>query len=101
MANVDPLDAFIDETIRRSAAKGYHPTEFIRMRAQYGTAPAIERLVKSGEIQTGFLKLQKLSLLDWSIEAAVEKFPDKFSEQARQCAKFRLEHLDDHALRAR
>jgi hypothetical protein len=32
-------------------------------------------------------------LLDWSIEAAVLKFPDKFSQAAQACADFRLNVL--------
>jgi hypothetical protein len=100
-ANVDEFEAFIDEGIRQSENRGYHPTVFTRMRQQYGTIPAIERLVKAGEIQSGFLKLQKLNMLEWSIEAAVQKFPDKFTQEARDCADFRLKNINDKALRTR
>jgi hypothetical protein len=95
------LASFIDESLRRSAQRGYHPTDFIRMRAQYKTVPAIERLVKSGEIQSGFKKLKQLDLLEWSIEAAVQNFPDEFTPEARACANFRLGPLDDDTLNAR
>ncbi|MEJ1118860.1 hypothetical protein V9K92_10330 [Phyllobacterium sp. CCNWLW109] len=87
------LEAFIDETIRISAEKGYHPTEFIRMRRDYDTIPAITRLVISGEIQSGFKRLDALGLLDYTIEAAVLKFPEEFSKDARECAEYRLERL--------
>jgi hypothetical protein len=60
------------------------------MRHRYKTRPAIENLVVSGEIQSGFKRLKELNLLKWSIEAAVLKFPKEFSAQARQCAEFRL-----------
>ncbi|NEV79800.1 hypothetical protein DYI24_22460 [Rhodopseudomonas sp. BR0C11] len=89
-AIMDPLEAFIDETIQISLSKGYPPTTFQRMRRQYGTVSAIERLVTKGEIQSGFKKLLSLGLKDWSIEAAVLKFPERFSIDARECAEFRL-----------
>ena len=87
---MDALEKFIDESIRLSISKGYPPTIFQRMRQDHGTVEAIERLVKSGEIQSGFKKLLQLDLMDWSIEAAVLKFPDRFSSDASECAKFRL-----------
>jgi hypothetical protein len=87
---LDPLEKFIDESIRLSLSRGYPPTTFQRMRRDYGTVEAIERLVKSGEIQSGFKKLLHLGLSEWSIEAAVLKFPDRFSKDAIQCAEFRL-----------
>ena len=89
MAN-GALEAFIDETIKRSAQKGYHPTTFIGMRSRYGTVGAISRLVASGDIQSGFTKLKNLGLLDYTIEAAVMKFPDEFTKSDRECAAFRL-----------
>lgn len=60
------LEAFIDEGIRISRQNEYHPTVFIGMRERLGTVPAISQLVELG-------------LLDWTIEAAVTKFPDEFS----------------------
>jgi hypothetical protein len=90
MANIDPLEAYIDEGIRESIKHGYHPTVFIGMRQRYKTKPAIEKLLISGEIQSGFKRLKELNLLQWSIEAAVMKFPSEFTPQARECAEFRL-----------
>ena len=87
------LEAFIDETIYRSAEKSYYPTTFIGMRQRYGTIPAISKLVRSGDVQSGFRRLRQLNLLDWTIEAAVLKFPDEFSQQDRECAAFRLREV--------
>jgi hypothetical protein len=39
------------------------------MRRQHGTIEAIERLVQSDDIQSGFKRLQQLNLLEWTIEA--------------------------------
>jgi hypothetical protein len=86
----DPLEAFIDEGIRRMAKRGYYPTIFQGMRARHGTVEAITKLVESGEIQSGFKKLRQLRMLEWSMEAAVMRFPNRFSVSARECAQFRL-----------
>jgi hypothetical protein len=85
------LEAFIDESIRLSRQHGYNPTAFIVMRARLGTIDAIAQLMVSGEIQSGFKRLQQLGLLEWSIEAAVTKFPDEFSRQIREAAEWRLQ----------
>ena len=87
------LDAFIDETIKIAKSRGYNPTVFIGMRRQHGTIEAIERLVLSGDIQSGFKRLRQLDLLDWTIEAAVTKFPHEFSRHARECAEWRLQQV--------
>jgi hypothetical protein len=41
------LEAFIDEGIKLSIERGYHPTIFVGMRHARGTIDAIERLVQS------------------------------------------------------
>ncbi len=103
MGNVDELEAFIDESILRSRKRGYYPSEFIRMRGRdkSRTVDAIERLIKAGEIQSGFKRLQQLDLLEWSIEASVLKFPDQFTAEAIACADFRLRNINDPVLRTR
>jgi hypothetical protein len=35
--------------------------------------------------------MKQLGILDWSIEAAVLKFPDEFDKGLREAARFRLE----------
>jgi hypothetical protein len=89
-ARSDPLEAFIDEGIRQMAKRGYYPTIFQGMRARHGTVEAITKLVESGDIQSGFKKLRQLRMLEWSMEAAVMRFPDRFTATARECAEFRL-----------
>ena len=83
------LEAFIDEGIELSRTRGYNPTVFIGMRGQHGTIEAIERLVQSGDIQSGFKRLRQMNLLEWTIEAAVTKFPEEFTGHARECPKWR------------
>jgi hypothetical protein len=90
------LESFIDEGIRLAKARGYNPTVFIGMRHQHGSLEAIERLVQSGDIQTGFKRMEQLGLLDWTIEAAITKFPSEFTHNALQCAEWRLEQARAH-----
>ena len=87
------LEAFIDRTIELAKERGYNPTVFRGMRAQHGTLEAIERLVQSGDVQSGFKRLKQLGLLEWTIEAAVMKFPTEFTRNARQCAEWRLQQV--------
>ena len=84
------LEAFINEAIRQCARVRYYPTTFQGMRDRHGTLEAIERLVLSGELQSGFKRLKAENLLEWSVEAAVIKFSSEFAPSARECAEFRL-----------
>jgi hypothetical protein len=85
------LDQFVDEGIRRGSAAGYHPTVFLRMRQDYGTKQAIERIVKTSKPQSGFRRMKDLGLLEWTLESAVLKFPEQFSSHAGTYAKARLD----------
>jgi hypothetical protein len=87
------LEAFVDETIRLPARRDYHPMAFVGMRARLGVVEAISRLVVSGDVQSGFRRLRDLGLLDWTIEAAVLKFPSEFSQAVRECAAWRLDQV--------
>lgn len=96
----DPLEAWVDESIQRSRAKGYDPFAFIDMRKRHQTIPAMERLVQSGHIQSGFIRLRDLGMAeDWSVEAGILKFPERFTVAARACAQFRIDHINDEELR--
>ena len=65
------------------------PTNFATA-PRHKTLEAISKLVVSEGVQSGFRRLKDLGLLDWTIEAAVMKFPDEFSASVRECAVFRL-----------
>ena len=90
MAINSELEAFINESVRISIENGYHPTAFLEMRSRYGTVGAMDRLMQSGEIQSGFKRLEALGLLEWSVEAAVLGFPGEFSRGVREAAEWRL-----------
>jgi hypothetical protein len=87
------LEAFVDEGLRLSKERGYNPSILVGMRHQLGTIDAIERLVQSGDLQSGFKRLKQLGLIDWTIETAVTKFPAEFSQNAKQCAAWRLQQV--------
>ena len=89
------LEEFIDELIKRADAKGYIPRIFMNMRQRNGTVEAIKELVVSPKIQKGFRQLQELGLLDLSVEAAVLKFPDEFTLEEREAAKWRLGQVSE------
>ena len=89
------LEAFIDEGNRQAAKRGYRPTAFMEMRARYGTIEAITRLVKSGEIKSGLQRMIELDLADWTIDAAVAKFPTCFPPDVREAAQWRLSRAKD------
>lgn len=91
MGGSPELEAFIRESVRLSNQHGYFPSEFLRMQREHGTVRAIERLMTSAEIQSGFMRLIALGLQDWSLEAAVLKFPDEFSAGVREAAQWRLD----------
>ncbi len=85
------LDDFIDEMLGLAGKLGYVPTKFLAMRESLGTQSAIEKLVVTGDIQSGFKRLHSLGLLDYTIEAAVIRFPHIFTNpQIRAAAEWRL-----------
>ncbi len=97
MGDENPLNAFIEEGLKLSLAKGYPATIFRRMVAEYGNVEAVRRLAEADVLQSGLRELAKLGLLDWSAEAAVGKFPELFPNLlTRESAAFklRLAHLE-------
>ena len=87
------LEKFIDELIRRSIEQGYTPQTFVDMRHRHGTVEAIKRLVTSRKINDGLRRLGELGLLELSVEAAVLKFPEEFTREEQESARWRLEQV--------
>ena len=56
---MDPFEEFVHEGIRQCERRGYHPTTFKEMRGRLGTLQAMEQRVRSGELQSGFVRLKK------------------------------------------
>ena len=93
MSGSAELEKFIDELIRQSIEQGYTPQMFVDMRHRHGTVEAIKRLVTSKSIQGGFKRLGELGLLNLSVEAAVLKFPEEFTREEQESARWRLEQV--------
>ena len=91
MSGSTELEAFMDESLRQGVKKGYNQPIFMRMRTRHGTVEAMKKLVVSSEIQSGFQRMKEIGLLDWTVEAAILKFPDEFTFEDRDAAKWRLE----------
>ena|SRR5205823_8835001 len=89
----DPLEAFVHKSIRRSGERGYYPTTFEAMLDRHTTDVAISKLIETGDIQSGFRRLQQLRMLEWSMEAAVIYFHDRFARNARESAESRLRQV--------
>lgn len=87
------LENSIDESIRLFGEKGYIPKVFINKR-HYGTVKAIKWVLASEKIQSGFKRIQKIDLLDWSVEAIALKFPEKFTSKELEIAKKRLKQAN-------
>lgn len=86
------LDEFVDNCVAVSIEHGYHPTRFLEMR-QSGAYPLvglIKHLVETSEPRSGFVRMKQLGLADWTLEAAVVKFPDEFTTDTLAYAKARL-----------
>ena len=87
------FEDFVDELIKQSRDKGHNPKVFINMRRRYGTINSIKSLVDCKEIHRGLRRLQELRSLHLSLEAVVLKFPDKFTIEERETARWKLEKL--------
>ena len=59
----------------------------------HGAVETAKRLVMSGDLQDGFLRLLKLGRADLTIEHAVldERWQELFSDEQREVARWRLE----------
>jgi hypothetical protein len=89
------LEEFVDESISRAQARDYTPNWFIGMWNEDRSHAPIERLVKTAEAKSGYKRMVQIGLKDWTLEAAVVRFPKRFSKEAFAYASARLEGLLD------
>lgn len=84
------------EAIRESKQHGYYPTRFEEKMERLGAVAYAKELVKSGELQDGLLRLEKMNRLDLSVEHLVAnetKFAELFSQEEKDAAKWRLKQV--------
>lgn len=89
------LEEFVDESIRKAQAVGYHPTTFMAMWKQDRSTTPIERLVVSSEPKSGYKRMVREGLKEWTLESAVLKYPGRFTRTAKEYAKARLDGILD------
>lgn len=72
---------------------GYNPSIWTRMVEEHGGVVTARRLIKSGDMQAGLLRLLSLSRVDLTVEYAVldERWHDLFTDEERDLARWRLE----------
>lgn len=72
---------------------GYVPSIWIRMVEEHGAVETARRLVMSGDLQDGLLRLLRLGRVDLTVEHAVleERWHDLFTDKIREAARWRLE----------
>lgn len=82
-----------EQAVRECRHLGYSPTVWVSMMERHGAVDAAKRLLVSGDLQPGLLRLLRLSRADLTIEQAVldERWLDLFSDQDRELAQWRLE----------
>ena len=80
------------QAVRECRRLGYVPSAWINMMDRYGAVGAAKRLLVSGDLQPGLLRLLRLSGPDLTIEQAVlePRWADLFDDQDRELAGWRL-----------
>lgn len=82
-----------EAAVQECRALGYTPTAWIGMMQRYGGVVAAKRLLVSGDLQPGLLRLLKLGRIDLTVEHVVrlDRWYDLFNDQDRELATWRLE----------
>lgn len=84
------LEAFVKDLIRLSFERSYRPNIFIAMIERHQTLEAMKRLVRNGEVQSGFRRLTELGLQHHTVEAGILNFSNEFEKVDIDCAQWRL-----------
>jgi hypothetical protein len=84
--------AACDAAVAEARLLGYDPTVWISMQNEMGAAEAARRLLASGDIQSGFLRLVEFQRPDLTVEWSVldPKWEPLFTEDHRHAARWRL-----------
>ena len=74
---------------------GYYPHDFEGMLASASAARVAEKLVTSGELQTGLKRLAQMGRLDLSVESIMlePEFESLFNKTLRDAAQWRLNQV--------
>lgn len=91
---VAEFSAAVDAAVEKCAEFDYFPRYFVRMIEEKGAWNTAKQLVVSGEIQTGLQRLARKGRLELSIESIMRKFPDLFTAEEIDAAKWRIERAE-------
>lgn len=86
----------LEHTVEPAKARGYIPTYFMNMLAEYGGVETAKRLLAKSEPQEGLFELWRLNMLHKSMEAMViqDKYKSLFRAEEITEARRRLEELN-------
>lgn len=92
MSLEDDFETECRRAIEECRAFKYIPTAWIAMIERVGAVEAAKRLVESGELQSGFIRLVREGRLDLTIEMAVlhPRWDSLFDRGVREAAWWRL-----------
>ena len=93
MSDSDEFARACDAAIAECHKLGYVPKAWMEMVERHGAVEAAKRLLVSGDIQSGLLRLLLLGRVDLTVEHAVldPRWADLFDDQDRQLAQWRLD----------
>ena len=91
-------DEFTAELIgaaRECAKFAYYPQRFLQMIEERGGVATARKLVLSGDIQKGLMRLKREGRLDLSMEAIMlkPKYRPLFTNEERKAAQWRLDEV--------
>lgn len=89
------FDARVRAALLECHRLGYHPHDFEGMLASSTAVKLAERLVTSGELQTGLKRLAQMGHLNLSVEAIMlePEFEALFKSPVRDAARWRLDQV--------
>lgn len=92
------FEAKVRDALLECHRLGYHPSDFEGMLANASAAHVAEKLVASGELQTGLKKLAQMGRLDLSVEFIMlePQFESLFKKPLREAAQWRLDQVKSH-----
>jgi len=93
------FEAKVRAALRECHQLGYHAHDFESMLTNASAVKVAEKLVVSGDIQSGLKRLAQMGRPDLSVEAMMlePQFELLFAKSLRDAARWRLEQVRSHA----
>jgi len=84
------LEELIDKSIRLSVAAGRPPVRFLQMWERHGLCTAMKLCVSRADETSGYRWAVEHGLKEWTLEMAVDRFPERFDGLTVAYARMRL-----------